>query len=317
MPRVSTTPIDSGRQADAPWAAGRPTRSEVHASPALQETSRQPPEDAMTPLKRLVLVAAALLAGWPTAAHGQCTGCKFPATGQMTCWDSSGNVIPCAGTGQDGDLRKGAPLSYTDNGNGTVTDNNTGLVWEKLSRDGSVHDVNNTYTWASAFTGHVATLNSTSFAGHTDWRVPNYKELVSILNLQNNLHDGVPAVSPAFNTNCTPGCTVTTCSCTATSNGSGLAGQPPYYWSSTTDAGSPDSAWSVDFSLGSVASGGKAYTFFVRAVRGGSSCLPATGQTTCWDSIGNVLRCAGTGQDGDLRKGAPLSYTHNANGTVT
>src|SRR2546426_7644399 len=30
--------------------------------------------------------------------------------------DSSGNVIPCAGTGQDGDLRKGAPLSYTDNG---------------------------------------------------------------------------------------------------------------------------------------------------------------------------------------------------------
>ena len=271
----------------------------------------------MTPLKRLVLVAAALLAGWPTAAHGQCTGCKFPATGQMTCWDSSGNVIPCAGTGQDGDLRKGAPLSYTDNGNGTVTDNNTGLVWEKLSRDGSVHDVNNTYTWASAFTGHVATLNSTSFAGHTDWRVPNYKELVSILNLQNNLHDGVPAVSPAFNTNCTPGCTVTTCSCTATSNGSGLAGQLPYYWSSTTDAGSPDSAWSVDFGLGAVAYWGKAYGFFVRAVRGGSSCLPATGQTTCWDTSGNVLPCAGTGQDGDLRKGAPLSYTDNGNGTVT
>ena len=97
----------------------------------------------MTPLpKRLVLVVtAALLASWPTASHGQCAGCKFPATGQMTCWDTNGNVIPCAGTGQDGDLRKGAPLSYTDNGNGTVTDNNTGLVWEKLSMDGSVHDV--------------------------------------------------------------------------------------------------------------------------------------------------------------------------------
>src|SRR5947208_16243437 len=204
MPRVSTTPIDSGRQADAPWAAGRPTRSEVHASPALRETARQPPEDAMTPLKRLVLVAAALLAGWPTAAHGQCTGCKFPATGQMTCWDSSGNVIPCAGTGQDGDLRKGAPLSYTDNGNGTVTDNNTGLVWEKLSRDGSVHDVSNTYTWANAFAQHAATLNSTTFAGHTNCRMPNVKELEGIMNYQNV----DPTVSPAFNTNCTSGCTV-------------------------------------------------------------------------------------------------------------
>src|SRR5256712_5381503 len=59
--------------------------------------------------------------------------CHFPAPGQTTCWDSSGNVIPCAGTGQDGDLQKGAPLSYTDNGNGTITDNNTGLLWEKLS----------------------------------------------------------------------------------------------------------------------------------------------------------------------------------------
>src|SRR5207237_7486079 len=103
----------------------------------------------------------------------------------LTCWDSSGNVIPCAGTGQDGDLRKGAPLSYTDNGNGTVTDNNTGLVWEKLSMDGSVHHVSNTYTWANAFAQHVATLNSTNFAGHTDWRVPNVKELERNVNSPN------------------------------------------------------------------------------------------------------------------------------------
>ena len=74
----------------------------------------------------------------------------FPATGQMTCWDRLGSVIPCAGTGQDGDLRKGAPLSYTDNGDGTITDNNTGLMWEKLSHDGSIHDVNNTDTWDDA-----------------------------------------------------------------------------------------------------------------------------------------------------------------------
>src|SRR5206468_1701542 len=181
------------------WPDDRPGRTWI-PHPTSGESRPATTEDAMTPLpKRLVLVVtAALLASWPTASHDQCDGCKFPATGQTTCWDTIGNVLQCAGTGQDGDLRKGAPLSYTDNGNGTVTDNNTGLVWEKLSRDGSVHDVGNRYTWASAFTGHVAMLNSTSFAGHSDWRVPNYKELISILDLQN----WNPALSSAFNTNC-------------------------------------------------------------------------------------------------------------------
>src|SRR4030095_1336400 len=64
----------------------------------------------------------------------------FPATGQTTCWDSSGVVIPCAGTGHDGDIQAGATLAYTDNGDGTITDNNTGVMWEKLSDDGSIHD---------------------------------------------------------------------------------------------------------------------------------------------------------------------------------
>src|SRR5215510_10778276 len=63
----------------------------------------------------------------------------FPATGQTTCWDSSGTLIPCAGTGQDGDTRAGAPLAYTDNGDGTITDDDTGLMWEKQGNaDGTV-----------------------------------------------------------------------------------------------------------------------------------------------------------------------------------
>src|SRR5439155_20775304 len=117
-----------------------------------------------------------------------------------------------AGTGQDGDLQKGAPLSYTDNGDGTITDNNTGLVWEKLSMDGSVHSVRNTYTWDQAFSVHVATLNSASFAGNNDWRLPNVKEVQSIMNYEN----AYPPLSTAFNTGCTAGCTPTSCSCSAT-----------------------------------------------------------------------------------------------------
>ena len=57
-----------------------------------------------------------------------------PQTGQTECWD--GNVvpviIPCGGIGHDGYLRKGvkAPSPrFTDNGDGTVADNLTGLIW--------------------------------------------------------------------------------------------------------------------------------------------------------------------------------------------
>src|SRR2546425_10294069 len=76
----------------------------------------------------------------------------FPATGQTTCWNSAGQVIACNGTGQDGDIQAGATLSYTDNGDGTITDNNTQLVWEKQTvAEGSIHDMDNGYKWADAF----------------------------------------------------------------------------------------------------------------------------------------------------------------------
>jgi hypothetical protein len=182
--------------------------------------------------------------------------CGFPATGQTTCWDETGTVIPCAGTGHDGDTHAGAPLAYVDNGDGTITDVNTGLMWEKLSWDGSVHDYSNVYTWANAFAGHVAPLNAGGgFAGHTDWRVPNYKELVSILNLQN----AGPAVSAAFNTACAPGCTVLTCSCTASF----------LYWSSTSLATTPWTPWVVNFLDGYVQGASTSFNIFVRAVRSG------------------------------------------------
>jgi hypothetical protein len=57
---------------------------------------------------------------------------KLPDTGKTKCYQgvSPYAEIPCAGTGQDGSYSIN-PLSYTDNGNATVTDNNTGLMWQK------------------------------------------------------------------------------------------------------------------------------------------------------------------------------------------
>jgi hypothetical protein len=57
-------------------------------------------------------------------------GQAFPATGQTSCWDSTGALIDCEGTGHDGDIQAGAGLSFTDTGL-TIIDNNTKLEWMK------------------------------------------------------------------------------------------------------------------------------------------------------------------------------------------
>jgi hypothetical protein len=182
----------------------------------------------------------------------------FPSTGQATCWNGLGAVVPCAGTGQDGDTRAGAAPSYIDNGDGTVTDHNTGRMWAKKSDDDSLHDKDNTYTWEDALSVHIAALNAGGgFAGYTDWRLPNVKELESLLNYQNV----DPAVSSAFDAGCVAGCTVETCSCTVADD----------YWTSTTLAPFPTNAFVVGFYGGGVVGSDKRLNLLaVRAVRGGS-----------------------------------------------
>ena len=78
---------------------------------------------------------------------------------------------------------------YIDHGNGTVTDRQTGLMWEQKTNDASIHDISNTYTWTisgdpwpmdgSVLTVFLNGLNDTAgggaacFAGHCDWRLPS------------------------------------------------------------------------------------------------------------------------------------------------
>ena len=189
---------------------------------------------------------------------------RFPASGQTTSY----------GPGSDGDVQAGAPLSYTDNGDGTVTDHNTGLMLEKKDDAGGIHDMGNVYTWGTPdppytmngtmVTEFLATLNrAPCFAGHCDWRIPNVKELQSIVDYE--IPFPGPAVTAAFNTNCVAGCTVngnggSMCSCTASD----------VYWSSTTYAGGPYYAWVVYFTSGYVLNfNSKGINSAVRAVRGG------------------------------------------------
>jgi hypothetical protein len=237
-----------------------------------------------------IVVAAAMAAGsWsagPLAVPAEAASVnacrnavRLEATGQTTSY----------GTGSDGDLQEGVARLYLDNGDGTITDLHTRLMWEKKSDDGSIHDWSNTYSWGETsspytmdgtmVTTFLDTLNNRcadettdcttngnadctgigdgkcGFAGHRDWRIPNVNELQSLVDYQNV----TPAVDTAFNTNCTSGCTVLTCSCTWSFQ----------YWSSTTYQIFPSSAWFVNFGGGAVGAPDKGSFDYVRAVRSG------------------------------------------------
>ena len=183
----------------------------------------------------------------------QCAVAGLARTGQSLCWNASGDEIGCNGTGQDGDLRTGVPASQIDNGDGTITDNVTGLMWEKLSRNGTIHEVTNTYEWEQAFE-KIGSLNDNEFAGFTDWRVPNQRELYSLVTFGGAADQTISAV---FRDDCQAGCSVQTCSCTAASR----------YWSATTDPFVASNAMGVDFSDASTFAATKGSERHVRAVR--------------------------------------------------
>ena len=94
-----------------------------------------------------------------------------------------------AQTCQTANIPATSPTSQlTDNADGTVTDTKTGLMWEQcaegLSGAGCTTGTAQTYTWQAAL-NRAQTVNTTGgFAGYTDWRVPNIKELRSIIEQQ-------------------------------------------------------------------------------------------------------------------------------------
>ena len=183
-----------------------------------------------------------------------------PKTGQTLCYDEiDPDPIPCTGTGQDGDLQRGVAWPnprFTDNGDGTVTDNLTGLIW---LRDANCSLFDAPRHWEDALNLIVPQLED-GYCGLTDgssagdWRLPNKKELISIT------HDGCyqPAVPNITGTGC------------------GSEGDPfnnvqsSSYWSSTTNASIPHYAWYVHMSNGGVFNYSKANSYYyVWPVRGG------------------------------------------------
>jgi|GEM_PF-2369008 len=174
-----------------------------------------------------------LFNSWATPADAY----TLPDTGQTKCYDNEKEIsCPSPGLpfyGQDAQY-VGPQPAFQDNNDGTVTDVNTGLIWQKSD------DQNTTRrTWQQT----VDYCESLNLGNKTDWRLPSRRELMSIVNY--GRHD--PAIDTGFFPNCYSG----------------------IYWSGTSWACNPGSvAWFVYFFLGVESTSNKDSTSYVRCVHG-------------------------------------------------
>jgi len=122
--------------------------------------------------------------------------------------------------------------TLVDNGDGTVTDTSTGLMWQQSTSN------TNLLPWTAA----LSYCEDLTLAGYTDWRLPNMKELRTIVDYK--------TYNPAIDTDYFPDTMLSD------------------YWSSTTREASPSSGWVIDFTYGQDSDYGKTESHYVRAVRG-------------------------------------------------
>lgn len=202
-------------------------------------------------------------------------------TGQSVCYRA----------GDDGDLRCGvgwAQPRFTDNGDGTVTDNNTGLIWLKNANPCGSQTWSAAIDYANALGSGSAGLTDGSQPG--DWRLPNQKELLSLLDFGN--HDPILPAGHPF---------------------SGVVSS--YYWVSTTMTGA-ENALGLSLANGHHITWGKEVNaWYVWPVRGVS--------TEAWrtpvekSGVTNSFR---TGDDGFHQQGqawASPRFADNSDGTFT
>lgn len=197
-------------------------------------------------------------------------------TGQSRCYDSRGLEIPCAGSGQDGEYRLGEPWPeerFVVQGD-VVHDALTDLIW---ARDANIAGF--PVSWPEAL-AQVTLLNKDSYAGFDDWRLPNRRELRSLMSYQAR-KPSLPEGHPFQNV---------------------FLG---WYWTSTSSAMNPAYAWYVHLEGARMFYGRKDQDYLFWPVRGeGNGLLPVTGADRCFDVSGTEMACSGSGQDGETQEGS-------------
>ena len=169
-------------------------------------------------------------------------------TGQTRCYDLQGNVIACPSPGQSlygQDAQyQGAASNFRDNGNGTITDRNTGLIWRKetadTNGDGSINLSDKTNWWnAKNYCENLI------FSNFSDWQLPSIFVLQSIVDY--SIAYPPTAVDPIFEV------------------------RSNYYWSSTPDTNNSDQAWEVGPN-GGIGVNPRTKPNYIRCVRGQTTC---------------------------------------------
>ncbi|HTS17499.1 MAG TPA: DUF1566 domain-containing protein [Verrucomicrobiae bacterium] len=140
--------------------------------------------------RRFIVIVALVIAG-KTAPVDAAVPYVVVGTGETKCYDNYGEIKPPqsgqAFYGQDAQF-PGPQPSYRDNGDGTVSDLNTGLAW--------VQARGTKLTWDEA----VAGATGCRAGGHGDWRVPTIKEVYSLINFTGECHGPEMASKPFIDT---------------------------------------------------------------------------------------------------------------------
>jgi hypothetical protein len=138
------------------------------------------------------------------------------------------------GTGCPNDANR-----FTVNADDTVTDHCTGLQWQRFAADVDGNGSADAFGWCDA----LSYCFDLTLAGHGDWRLPNVRELESLIDYG----EFNPASNPVFRI---------------------PADQFNQYWTSTSSI-VIGQAYYIDFAIGEIKKSGKDSALHVRAVRGG------------------------------------------------
>lgn len=209
------------------------------------------------------------------ASDRQARGWFTPlATGQERCYAADGSEMACPGSGQDGEFRYGRRWSAPrfEPRDEIVLDALTGLCW---TRDANRQEF--PVTWPEALE-LAAAMNTARAFGYADWRLPNRRELLSLISHQAR-KPALPAGHPFVNV---------------------FLG---WYWTSTSAAINPAYAWYINLEGGRMFYGRKDQYYLFWPVRGHNAVLAATGQQNCHDPAGRLMPCPGSGQDGEFQHG--------------
>jgi hypothetical protein len=198
----------------------------------------------------------------------------FLQTGQTSCFTADGKETACPGSGQDGEYRLGCPWPSPRflPQEATVSDLLTGLTWTRNANPAEFP-----MTWQEAF-AFVTALNIQNYLGYNDWRLPNRKEMHSLMSYQAK-KPSLPIGHPFRNI---------------------FLG---WYWTSTTAARHPAYAWYIHLEGARMFYGRKDSRYLLWPVRGRSPVLVRTGQSQCYGMDGHMIQAENTGQDGELQSG--------------